>query len=229
LPYYIRPMRPADVSQVNAIDREAFPTQWPSPNYDRELKDAISHHIVAADGSLTSAPAQPRPSDSRLWDRIKRWFNHKPADVQSVASEAVLGFASLWIMADEAHLTNIAVRPDHRRQGVGDLLMISVVELAQELKADYLTLEVRVSNTAAQLLYQKYGFADVGRRKGYYTDNREDALIMSTESMKRLSFQQRLKELKEAYQQKSGQLNDLTEWNHNQFISAKPPSSPLSR
>jgi ribosomal-protein-alanine N-acetyltransferase len=129
-------------------------------------------------------------------------------------------------MADEAHLTNIAVRQNQRRQGISDLLMISVIELAQELKADYLTLEVRVSNTSAQMLYLKYGFTEVGRRKGYYTDNREDALIMSTESMKLPSFQQRLGDLKGAYRQKSGHLNDLVAWNHNQFISAKPPQPP---
>jgi len=212
------------VPQVNTIDREAFPTQWPPPNYDRELKDAVSHHIVACEMS-PRPPLQVPPRKDGLWGRIKHWFGNNQSDEQFGAPETVLGFVSLWIMADEAHLTNIAVRLTHRRQGIADLLVISVIELAQELKADYLTLEVRVSNTTAQLLYQKYGFTEVGLRKGYYTDNREDALIMSTESMKLPSFQERFRQLKEAYQQRYGLLNDLAAWNRNQFISAKPPSS----
>lgn len=218
-------MRREDVPQVNAIDREAFPTQWPPPNYDRELKDAISHHIVVADKSSVVPPPAVPGSDG-LWAKIRQWFRGRPpGEVKPVAAEKVLGFASLWMMADEAHLTNIAVRRDYQRQGIGELLLISVLELTAEVKADFMTLEVRVSNTPAQALYKKYGFTEVGTRRGYYTDNREDALIMSTPSVKKPDFQARFQELKEAFSKRYGHRNDLDCWNRNTFVSAKPPST----
>ena len=107
-------------------------------------------------------------------------------------------------MADEAHIINIAVREDHRRQGVGELLLISIIDLATELNASIVTLEVRTSNTAAQSLYRKYGFSQVGIRKGYYTDNREDAILMSTEKIASTPFQAQLNRLKQAHSKRWG-------------------------
>ena len=96
----------------------------------------------------------------------------------------ITGFAGLWMLVDEAHITNIAVREKHRRQGIGEALLIAVIELAIELGAHLITLEVRASNAEAQKLYAKYGFVRVGLRRGYYTDNREDAVLMSIEDVK---------------------------------------------
>lgn len=229
--YYIRLMRREDVPQVNEIDREAFPTQWSPPNYDRELKDAISHHIVAGEEAATAPETKlEETAFARLVRGLKRLLGGaQPNGDKPVAPERVLGFASLWMMADEAHLTNIAVRQDLQRQGIGELLVISVIELASDIKADYVTLEVRVSNTVALSLYKKYGFAEVGIRRSYYTDNREDARIMSTESIKLPAFQERFRQLKEAYLKRYGHRNDLERWNRNAFVSAKPPSSTPSR
>jgi [ribosomal protein S18]-alanine N-acetyltransferase len=93
---------------------------------------------------------------------------------------AVVGYAGVWLMVDEAHITTFAVHPDWRRQGVGSRLMLAMLVVAEELGADRMTLEVRVSNTAAQALYQAHGFAIAGRRERYYTDDGEDAYIMTT-------------------------------------------------
>ena len=91
--------------------------------------------------------------------------------------QLILGFAGFWIVAGEAHVTSIAVRETYRHQGIGELMLISLVGLALEMGAEMVTLEVRVSNINAQKLYQKCGFRQVGVRRGYYTDNGEDALI----------------------------------------------------
>jgi len=205
LPYYLRPMRKEDVTQVSEIDREAFPTQWPPPDYRRELQNPLARLIIVGDEDKTVAePEVKAPNTSGLVSRVRqlfsreRFFGEKP----SSGNQYVLGFASIWVMADEAHLTNIAVRKQHQRQGIGELLLISIIDLAAELKADFITLEVRVSNTAAQSLYQKYGFTKVSARPGYYTDNREDALLMSTESTTSASFQARFQQLKRAHARK---------------------------
>ncbi len=90
----------------------------------------------------------------------------------------LVGYFGMWIFFDEAHITNIAVHPDFRRQGIGEQMMRFAFEKAKELGAAKMTLEVRLSNHGAQHLYRKLGFQDRGIRKGYYTDTDEDAIIM---------------------------------------------------
>ena len=96
------------------------------------------------------------------------------------AGERLVGFAGIWLMVDEAHVTTFGVHPDWRRQGIGRQLLLNLVELARTIGARRMTLEVRASNESAQALYRAYGFEEVGRRPRYYTDDGEDALVMST-------------------------------------------------
>ncbi|HHU77408.1 MAG: ribosomal protein S18-alanine N-acetyltransferase [Caldicoprobacterales bacterium] len=90
----------------------------------------------------------------------------------------LIGYGGMWLVVDEAHITNIAVHPDHRRQGTGRLIMKTLIEEAVRLGMTRMTLEVRVSNKAAINLYQSLGFEKGGLRKGYYANDGEDALIM---------------------------------------------------
>ncbi len=90
----------------------------------------------------------------------------------------IVGYGGLWLIIDEAHITNVAVKSEYRGRGWGEKLMQRLKETAVFLGARRMTLEVRVSNTRAKQLYEKLGFYGVGIRKEYYTDNREDALIM---------------------------------------------------
>lgn len=91
----------------------------------------------------------------------------------------ITGYAGFWNVAGEGDITNVAVLPEFRRQGIGSRLIEAIIKQAAELKLELLTLEVRRSNIAAQMLYSKYGFEVIGERKRYYSDNREDALIMT--------------------------------------------------
>ena len=95
----------------------------------------------------------------------------------------LLGYGGCWIILEEAHITNIAVNPELRRQHIGEVLLNTIINRCYEKGVKYLTLEVRVSNTPAINLYEKYGFKSLGTRKGYYQDNNEDALIMWTENI----------------------------------------------
>jgi ribosomal-protein-alanine N-acetyltransferase len=103
--------------------------------------------------------------------------------------EATVAFAGIWMMADEAHITTFGVHPSWRRQGIGLRLMLALTQLSLDVGALRMTLEVRVSNEAAQSLYRRFGFVMVGRRKRYYTDDGEDALIMSTSELHGPSMQ----------------------------------------
>ena len=93
------------------------------------------------------------------------------------------GYAGCWQILEEAHITNIAVSPDYRRQHIGEALLTTIIESSRKAMVKYITLEVRVSNAPAIALYEKYGFKSLGVRKGYYQNNDEDALIMWTENI----------------------------------------------
>ncbi|UCZ53701.1 ribosomal protein S18-alanine N-acetyltransferase [Bacillus shivajii] len=90
----------------------------------------------------------------------------------------VIGYCGVWVIVDEAHITNVAIHSSCRRRGIGEQLLLGSMNMAKTLGANKLTLEVRVSNEAAQKLYEKLGFVAGGIRKNYYTDNQEDAQIM---------------------------------------------------
>lgn len=95
----------------------------------------------------------------------------------------LIGYAGCWQILDEAHITTIAIKPEYRRRKIGEALLNKILENCYKNEIKYLTLEVRISNTAAISLYEKYGFKSLGTRKGYYQNNNEDALIMWTENI----------------------------------------------
>ena len=96
----------------------------------------------------------------------------------------VLGYAGLLAVLDEGYITNVAVRPEYRRQGVASALLAAFRRYGEERGLAFLTLEVRASNTAARALYRKHGYAETGRRKNYYEHPKEDAIIMTLEVTK---------------------------------------------
>ena len=90
----------------------------------------------------------------------------------------IIGYMGLWFILEEGHITNVAITPKYQGMGRGEFLMRSVIDLMAKEGMERMTLEVRASNTPAQKLYERLGFVTAGVRKGYYSDNREDALIM---------------------------------------------------
>lgn len=95
-----------------------------------------------------------------------------------VLDEKIIGYGGMWIVIDEAHITNVAIHPDYRGKKIGEAMMLHLIAQALIKGAFKMTLEVRPSNLSAQKLYRRMGFEAVGRRKGYYTDTKEDAIIM---------------------------------------------------
>ncbi|MDR1168987.1 MAG: ribosomal protein S18-alanine N-acetyltransferase [Heliobacteriaceae bacterium] len=97
--------------------------------------------------------------------------------------DELIAYSGCWQILEEAHITNIAVSPEHRRKHIAEKLLINTIEDCYKNKVKYITLEVRVSNTPAIKLYEKYNFKSLGTRKCYYQNNDEDALIMWTENI----------------------------------------------
>lgn len=155
-------MGPADISEVVAIERASYTMLWPERAYEYELRQNELAHYFVLRTSL------PHPSLTKV---------DRPA---AKPSSAIIGIGGFWLMADEIHISTIAIHPDWRRRGLGEWMLLTLIERGQALGGTTATLEVRPSNRVARHLYKKYDFRQAGRRRGYYTDNGEDALILTT-------------------------------------------------
>jgi ribosomal-protein-alanine N-acetyltransferase len=174
--FVAEPMTLADVDQVMQIERVSFSAPWSARAYRYE---------IAENEHSTMRVVRPRSRrQSPLGLALQRLVGNLPGPV--------LGYAGAWHLVDEFHVSTIAVHPDWRRRGLGELLLLSLFDRGMELGVRQATLEVRVSNLAAQALYCKYGFETLSVQKAYYSDNNEDAYIMGTPDMATAIFQARL-------------------------------------
>jgi ribosomal-protein-alanine N-acetyltransferase len=135
----------------------------------------------------------PWPDDAY---RTELLTNRLASYVVARAGDETVGFGGLWVMVDEAHITTFAVDPRWRRRGVGEWMLLALLDRAVERHAREATLEVRLSNMPARRLYEKYGFRPVGIRPRYYSDNGEDALIMTTDALASPGMRERIERLR---------------------------------
>jgi ribosomal-protein-alanine N-acetyltransferase len=214
--YQVRPMDLGDISQVMEIERESFLNMWPTTAFKRELKhNRLARYLVAveqrAGAEEAVAPlADTEPTEEavppvgvgRWLGELKRLFGSE--EEAETSREPIVGFVGIWLTLDEAHIVTIAVRESHRGRGIGELLLIAAIELATLNDQDIVTLEVRASNQAAQALYEKYGFKKVGVRHRYYSDNHEDAAIMTTDSIHSAPYQELCQRLRREHRERCG-------------------------
>ena len=184
-----------DIAQVADIERESFPSMWPQTAYRRELSNKLARYLVITE-ERDIAPLQPYQS-AGLWGTIRRIVG---VDATPEDHHYLIGFIGLWLMVGEAHIVTVAVRERYRRMGVGERLLIAAIDLAIEAEQEVATLEVRASNDGAQRLYDKYGFARLGLRKRYYSDNNEDAVIMTTVDLHSTAYRDLFARLREHHQ-----------------------------
>jgi ribosomal-protein-alanine N-acetyltransferase len=195
--YYLEPMRQEDVSEVSEVDRLCFTNPWPQSAYRRELRKPQNNYYVVLRRSLAPHTNGSTDEDHEARGRFSfipiqlPWRNEAPQ-----SRDPIIGFAGMWIMFDEAHITTIGVHPDERGNGLGELLLLQLFVEAAARGAEMLTLEVRVSNEAAQALYCKYGFTRQGIRRRYYSDNGEDAYIMWSPNIREPEYAEQFDELR---------------------------------
>jgi len=193
LAYIVEPMRLEDIPEVMEIERASFPSPWPVHAYRHEVsQNRLAHYFVARHQFLGEPRGHIDEENPSFLKRVQRW-----AHGTKVGSASVVGYCGFWMAADEVHISTIAVDPSYREQGIGQLLFVTAMERAVELGANIVSLEVRVSNIAAQKLYRKYGFKVVGHRRRYYSDNREDALIMTVEHIRSAPYQRMFRKQRE--------------------------------
>jgi len=179
IPLKIRPMTQKDLHQVAVVEKDSFPELFPPTAFSKELKRQNSIFLVAELDESKKMSSCFLPSQ---WNQHKTngETNQNKYTGWLAGQGFIVGILGLWNMANEGHIVTLAVRRDYRKLGVGGAILRHCLRICFEKSFINVTLEVRASNKTAQSLYLKHGFKTVGVRKNYYTDDGEDALIMTT-------------------------------------------------
>lgn len=164
----VEPMQPADIAAVADIERRSQPAPWPVSAFADELEREWARVEVAR-----AYPAAAYSSEQNSGKLVAA-----PKSLDNPREPRVIGFCNYWLVADEAQLLNLVTAPSWRRRGVARQLMDALLDRARAHSCTVITLEVRASNLAAQALYRAYRFREVAVRRAYYSDNREDAVLM---------------------------------------------------
>jgi ribosomal-protein-alanine N-acetyltransferase len=156
-----------DIDAMTELDATCFSAPWSRASFEAELTtNQLAWYLVAEEmvpkGEDTNSELNPEGEDDGVG--------------------LIIGYAGLWAIEDEGHITNVAVHPDYRRMHLGHILVDMLIDQTRKEGLKRFTLEVRVSNHAAIALYEQFGFVSAGLRKGYYEDNNEDAMIMWLEA-----------------------------------------------
>ena len=205
--FALRRMTEADIPQVMDIERDSFPSMWPKTAYSRELKNKLARYFVLVEkGREEHDDASAEGGLRKKLRRLLRAEGEAPP-----TRRLIIGAVGIWLMVDQAHVVTIAVREAFRRQGAAGLMLIATVELAMVEGMDSVTLEYRRSSEPARALYDRFGFLAVGARPQYYSDTKEDAIIMTTPPLRSKSFQEKFLRLKGQHERRWGETYGLPE------------------
>lgn len=190
----IRPMAVADLREVRRVERAAYGASLPGTPFERELRNGLAQYLVAAE------VADPAPPDDTggFMHSLRKMFSSGPQEPR------LLGFAGVWYTTKQLHIVTVAVEPSEQGRGVAQALLFECHRLAREAELPTIALEVRVSNTRAQRLYEWFGFERVGTLRGYYSDNGEDAVVMLTPELGADAFVAHLEAVRAAHAARFG-------------------------
>jgi ribosomal-protein-alanine N-acetyltransferase len=176
------------LSAAVALDQLCFGGLWTLSGYQREL-DSPSSQLMVLEAARTSQESGFQSQSSEVLTQ-----NSLGAQIQTRwnSGTSLVGLGCFWSILEEAHITILAVHPDYQRQGLGQLLLYALLQDAKKRQLEWATLEVKPSNQAARALYQKFGFKEAGRRRRYYKDTGEDALILWRNGLQTPEFEETL-------------------------------------
>ena len=210
-------MKKSDVKQLAIVEEDAFSGILHPTSFLKELHNRLSVYFVAVPRDCTATNSILRTellsvgSLEGNFHTCSESLHVSPIEMDlktthsQTYDEFITGYVGTWYMVDEAHIVSVALRNEYKGRGLGELLLMGAIEEAVRRRMSVATLEVRKSNFVARNLYEKYGFQCRGIRKGYYSDNREDAIIMTTNTLCEPSYQETFARLKEDHKYKWGE------------------------
>jgi ribosomal-protein-alanine N-acetyltransferase len=169
--FRIRRAQLRDKEAMHRVERACFVIPW---SEDELARDATENILAVYYVAETMARFS-------LAENAEDGFPSQSGRTVATPELALVGYAGVWVVLDEGHITNVAVDPDYRRQGIAAMLLTQLLKAACEKGARRFTLEVKSTNEAAITLYERFGFRAAGRRRGYYREDGEDAIIMWTD------------------------------------------------
>ncbi len=184
-------LKPLSVGQLSAaveLDRLCFGGLWTRDGYQRELESPNSHLLALE----TVAGDIPSSCPNHLSDGLTQNSVNSTLITTPTPPNILLGLGCFWSILEEAHITILAIHPHYQGQRLGQLLLYALLRKARSLNLEWATLEVKPSNQAALSLYHKFGFTEAGRRRNYYQDTGEDALILWRGSLLKPEFEETL-------------------------------------
>jgi len=182
----LQPLTPALISSAIELDRRCLGGLWTQSGYERELESSNSQLLTLRPSAEIVKQGFRSSTPSALPD--------SPTPVSTQTRIPLLGLGCLWAILEEAHITILAIDPNYQRQGLGQALLYALLVTARQQKSEWATLEVRASNQPALTLYEKFGFETVGKRRRYYPDNGEDALILWHRGLQQPEFGEKLQD-----------------------------------
>ena len=209
-------LKPLTLEQLNAVvelDQLCFGGLWTRSGYERELESPNSQLLILEAASEQGESGFQAPLSEVLTQ------NSPTADSEAAPnrSNTLIGLGCYWSILEEAHITILAVHPNYQHQGLGQLLLYALLRDAKNRRLEWATLEVKPSNQAALSLYQKFGFIEAGRRRRYYKDTGEDALILWRGGLQKQDFEETLAN---CYQQAHQRLHDCG-WQLSHFRESR--------
>lgn len=190
-PVAIEELTEQNLSAVLQMDKDCFGGLWTEAGYRREIDSPNSQLLImkSASGTTEHLPEYvPKNAPGNM---------PTGSSPQPFLEPKIIGIGCVWFILEEAHITVLAIQAPYRRQGLGQLLLTTLLETAIQRQSEWATLEVRLSNLPAQKLYEKFGFITIGQRKKYYPDTGEDALILWNKGLQKRSFHHDLEQLKD--------------------------------
>jgi ribosomal-protein-alanine N-acetyltransferase len=187
----LQPLTAEQLLAVVELDQLCFGQLWTLDGYKRELDSPNSDLLVIEEISSKELEVI---GQSTQYGRENSAPTALSQEGDSPLERSLVGIGCLWAILEEAHITILGVHPSYRGQGLGQALLYALLKKARKRRLEWATLEVRASNRPAQSLYEKFGFQEVGRRRRYYKDTGEDALILWRSGLQTPEFQQTLSE-----------------------------------
>ena len=189
----LREMTLADLPRVRDLEQRAYADAWPATTFEAELRNAFATYVVA----MEFGPEEPLEPAFEV--RHASWPLRWIVPPREQPRGRLLGFCGMWFHTDQLHIVTVATDPGRQGEGIAQRLLLDACQRGEASELANIALEVRASNVRARELYERFGFREQGRLRGYYKNNNEDSIVMLTDDLDTPAMRERLEGIRAAH------------------------------